>query len=58
MSKPPKIPVYIGDGLGGADGVDSAGNPSYKSPSQLKNYWMTDPVSQKAFADWCYGVSD
>lgn len=51
---PPPIPVFFHDGLGGADGRESNGDKAYKKPSQLKNWWMTDPLSMARFSAWCY----
>lgn len=53
-SRPPAMPVYIGDGWGGADGRKADGAEDYKRPTDLKGYWMTDPESFAKFAAWCY----
>lgn len=53
-SLPPKIPVCIGDGFGGADCVEVDQTKAYRKPSELKNYWMTDQRSMNDFAAWCY----
>ena len=53
---PPRIPVYIGDGFGGADGRLTDGTISYKAPTELKNYWMTDQESMAKYSAWCHGV--
>lgn len=53
-TRPPAIPVYIGDGFGGADGREADGAAGYKAPSQLKGWWMTDQASMAQFAAWCY----
>lgn len=55
---PPKIEVCIGDGFGGADCKSSSGETVYKSPSQLKNYWMTNQNDMAAFSSWCYRTSE
>lgn len=55
-SKPPALSIIcLGDGVGGADCVDSVGNKIYKKPSELLNYWMTTEVDEQNFASWCYG---
>ncbi len=51
---PPKIPICIGDGFGGADCVEVDQTKTYRKPSDLKNYWMTDQQSMSDFANWCY----
>jgi len=57
-SKPPSISIIcIGDGAGGADCVDSAGNKVYKKPSELKNFWMTTQYDEANFTAWCYDTS-
>lgn len=54
--QPPKLSlICIGDGLGGADCVDGAGAKIYKTPSQLKGFWMTTEVDESNFSTWCYG---
>lgn len=55
-TSPPRIPVFIHDGLGGADGRDVNGSVHYKAPSELKNWWMTDQTSMARFTAWCYRV--
>ena len=53
--KPPAISIIcIGDGFGGADCVLASGERQYKSPSELKNYWMTTAVDQQNYSSWCY----
>jgi hypothetical protein len=52
--KPPRIDVCLGDGAGGADCTLKNGEHVYRSPSQLKNYWMTPQGDMTAFASWCY----
>ena len=54
---PPKIPICIGDGFGGADCVEKDGSSGYRAPSELKNYWMTDQGSMSQFSAWCYRTS-
>lgn len=57
-SKPPKISlICLGDGYGGADCVDPAGNKIYKSPSDLKDFWMTTQVDEANYSAWCYDTS-
>lgn len=57
-SQPPALSlVCIGDGVGGADCVDHAGNKIYKTPSELLNFWMTTETDEQNFAQWCYGAS-
>lgn len=57
-SQPPKLSVIcIGDGYGGANCADSAGNKVYKKPSELVNFWMTTENDEQNFAQWCYGSS-
>lgn len=56
-SRPPKIEICLGDGVGGADCVQRDGARKYRPPSELKNYWMTNPEDQAAFAAWCYDTS-
>lgn len=53
-SVPPKIEICIGDGFGGADCIEADGSKLYKSPSALKNYWMTNEPDQANFTAWCY----
>lgn len=55
---PPKISVIcIGDGFGGADCVTSDGQNVYKSPSELKDFWMTTENDQANYSAWCYGTT-
>ena len=55
--KPPELSIIcIGDGLGGADCSLPGGGQVSRSPSELKNYWMTTQTDQAKFAAWCYGV--
>lgn len=57
-STPPALSlICIGDGVGGADCVDHAGNKIYKTPSELLNFWMTTETDEQNFAQWCYGAS-
>lgn len=54
--QPPKLSIIcIGDGFGGADCVENGGARTYKSPTDLKNYWMTTETDQANFSSWCYG---
>ena len=46
--------ICIGDGFGGADCSTAAGTHIYKSPSELKDYWMTTQTDEANFASWCY----
>lgn len=57
-TRPPAIENYIGDGFGGADGVEADGTAGYKSPSQLEGWWMTSQPSMARFSAWCYGISE
>jgi hypothetical protein len=55
--KPPIIGIIcIGDGAGGADCVQAGGAKVYKSPSELKNYWMTTQTDEANFSSWCYKI--
>lgn len=54
QSQPPKIEICIGDGFGGADCVESDGSKLYRTPSQLRNYWMTGQPDMANFSSWCY----
>lgn len=56
-SVPPKIEICIGDGFGGADCVETDGSQLYRSPSSLKNYWMTSQGDEQNLAEWCYATS-
>lgn len=53
-SIPPKIEICIGDGFGGADCIEADGTKLYRSPSSLKNYWMTSQPDEANFTSWCY----
>lgn len=37
--------------------MSSKGEKLYKSPSELKNFWMTTQTDEKNFSSWCYDVS-
>lgn len=54
---PPRVEVCIGDGFGGADCVETNATQLYRSPSMLKNYWMTGQPDEANFAAWCYGAT-
>lgn len=56
-SQPPKIEICIGDGFGGADCIEADGSHLYRSPSSLKNYWMTSQPDEANYASWCYDAS-
>lgn len=53
-SKPPVIEICIADGFGGADCILADDTKVYKSPSELKNYWLTNQADMAAFSSWCY----
>lgn len=54
---PPSIEICIGDGFGGADCIEKDGSRLYRSPSALKNYWLTNEADEAAYASWCYKTS-
>lgn len=56
-SQPPAIEICLGDGVGGADCVEADGSKKYRVPSELKNYWLTNPPDMKNFSSWCYQAS-
>ena len=56
-SVPPKIEICIGDGFGGADCIEADGSQLYKSPSALKNYWMTNEPDEANYTSWCYDTT-
>lgn len=56
-SQPPKIEICIGDGVGGANCVESDGSNKYRLPSELQNYWMTNENDETNFASWCYDTT-
>lgn len=55
-SLPPKIPVCIGDGAGGADCVNEVGEEYYCDAQCLENYWMTTQDGMEKFSNWCYEI--
>lgn len=55
-SVPPAIEICIGNGVGGADCVESSGKKKYRLPSELTNYWMTSQPDMKNFSSWCYDI--
>jgi len=52
--KPPAIDICIGDGAGGADCVLKDGTQVWRSPSELKNYWITTQADMANYSAWCY----
>jgi hypothetical protein len=58
-STPPVLSIIcIGDGVGGADCVDSTGAQVHKDPSDLLNFWMTTEADEQNFTSWCYDESE
>lgn len=58
-SRPPPISlICIGDGFGGGDCVTDHGEKVYKSPTELKNFWMTPQDDEARFASWCYKTDE
>lgn len=55
FSKPPPMAIYLGNGIGGAEGVNTDGEESYKSPSEIKNWIILEPIEFGRFSSWCYG---
>ena len=53
---PPQIPICIHDGIGADCDIPGVGKV-YKTPSELKNYWMTDQESMAKFSSWCYKLN-
>ena len=53
-TRPPRIEICIADGYGGGDCIEKDDKRIVKTPSQLKNYWMTNPEDMAAFSAWCY----
>jgi hypothetical protein len=53
-SKPPSIEICILSPQGGADCVERDGSQTFKTPSQIENYWATNQEDMKAFSSWCY----
>lgn len=56
-STSPPIDVCIGDGFGGADCVLASGDVAYRSPSELKNFWMTTQDHMRQYSAWCYDTN-
>lgn len=58
-SYPPRMNlICTGDGHGGGDCRTPEQVDVYKSPSELKNWWMVSQEDAAALTAWCYGVSD
>lgn len=55
-TRPPKIDICIGDGFGGADCVLKDGVKAYRSPTELKNAWITTQDDMARYSSWCYDV--
>lgn len=53
----PTIEVCILAPGGGAACVEKDGTHRFKVPSELVNYWATNPGDQAAFASFCYSTS-
>ena len=53
-SKPPKIPICIGTGYGGADCKLVDGTYEHWGPTKLKNAWITTQHGMALFSSWCY----
>ena len=51
---PPKIEVCILAPQGGANCTEADGTHVFKTPSQMANYWATNPTDQGNFVAWCY----
>lgn len=57
-SVPPKIEICLGDGVGGADCIEADGSKLYRTPSMLRNYWMTSEPDESNFSSWCYDTTN
>lgn len=55
-TRPPKIDICIGDGFGGGDCVLKDGTKAYRSPTELKNAWITTQDDMAHYSAWCYDI--
>jgi len=50
--------ICLGDGFGGADCSLADGTKVWKSPTELKDFWMTTNADMQNYVSWCYKTNN